>query len=281
MGILEYFDRMAIIHLPDREDRFRALRAELSRIGIDINDPKVTIPDPPMPKTSHGFLSRGVFGSYCSHLEILEAAYRDGLETVWVLEDDAIFSRRFNARQTAVAQYLRENTWDMFFPGHTVWQKLPDSPTDLLRFSGPFFWAHAYAVHRRIMPRLIDYLHQNIEREQGHPEGGKMYIDAAYFLFRQLNPDVTCVVSSPCFSVQKGSRSSLASRRWFEKFALASAAVDLAREIRDEVWRQGWLRIDGPKVPPSEEVKITSGPPEIWPSPATVTAENRESVVNS
>lgn len=108
-----------------------------------------------------------------------------------------------------------------------------------------------------------------------------MYIDAAYFLFRQLNPDVTCVVSSPCFSVQKGSRSSLASRRWFEKFALASAAVDLAREIRDEVWRQGWLRIDGPKVPPSEEVKITSGPPEIWPSPATVTAENRESVVNS
>ena len=82
MGILDYFDRMAIIHLPDREDRFRALRAELSRIGIDINDPKVVIPHAPMPESANGYKSRGVYGSFLSHLEILEAAYRDGLETV-------------------------------------------------------------------------------------------------------------------------------------------------------------------------------------------------------
>ena len=55
MGILDYFDRLAIVHLPDRDDRLRALTKELSRIGIDIDSPKVTIPDPPMPKTSNGF----------------------------------------------------------------------------------------------------------------------------------------------------------------------------------------------------------------------------------
>ena len=281
MGILNYFDRMAIVHLPDREDRFRALRAELLRVGIDIHDPKVTIPDPPMPETANGFHSRGVYGSFCSHLEILEAAYRDGLETIWVLEDDAIFSRRFNDRQMAIAQYLRENEWDMFFAGHTVWGKLPDSPTDLLRYSGPFFWAHSYAVHRRIMPRLINYLHQTVEREEGHPEGGKLYIDAAYFLFRQFNPDVICIVSSPCFSVQKGSHSSLNSRRWFERYAPALPLVDLARKIRDESWRQGLLRIDGPKVPPSDKVKITSGPPEVWPPRVTAGSEGRKPVAIS
>jgi hypothetical protein len=262
---------MAIVHLPDREDRYQALRAELSRIGIDIHDPKVSLPDPPMPETPHGFHSRGVFGNFLSHLEILESAYRDGLETVWVLEDDAIFSRRFNARQAAVAECLRQNEWEMFFVGHSVWKKLPDSPTDLLRFSGPFLWAHSYAVHRRIMPRLIDYLHQTLEREEGHPDGGKLYIDAAFYLFRQFNPDVICVVSSPCFSVQKGSRSSLNSGRWWARTPPLAQMVEIGRKLRDETWRQGWLRIDGPQVlPPSEEVKITSGPAEIWPDPATV-----------
>src|SRR5271165_6347987 len=265
MGILNYFDRMAIVHLPDREDRFRALRTELSRIDIDINGPKVIIPDPPMPVTPNGFKSCGVYGNFSSHLEILEAAYRDGLETVWVLEDDAIFSRSFQARQAAIAQHLRENQWDMFFIGHSVWKELPDSPTGLLRFSGPFLWAHSYAVHRRVMPRLINYLHQTMEREAGHSEGGKLYIDAAYFFFRQFNPDVICVVSSPCFSVQKGSRSSLNSGRWFEKFAPVTLMANLAREIRDESWRRGWLRIDGPQGCLSDKVNLTSGPAETWP----------------
>jgi glycosyl transferase family 25 len=264
MKLLDYFDRMAIIHLPDREDRFRALGAELSRIDIDIHGPKIVIPHAPMPETAHGYKSRGVYGSFLSHLEIIEAAYRDGLETVWVLEDDAIFSKRFHSQQAAVTEHLRANDWDMFFIGHSVWKSLPDSPTDLLRFSGPFLWAHAYAVHRRIMPRLIEYLHQTTEREVGHPEGGKVYIDAAYFLFRQLYPDVISVVSSPCFSVQKGSPSSLNSLPWFEKLSPVSFVINLARGLRDELWRQGLLRIDGPQLL-SESLKLTSGPAETWP----------------
>jgi glycosyl transferase, family 25 len=158
MGILDYFDRLAIIHLPEREDRFRALGRELSRIGIDINGSKVSIPDPPMPKTSNGYTSRGVYGSFLSHLEIVETAYQDGLDTVWVLEDDAIFSRKFNDLQIPFAKSLRANAWDMLFIGHSGWKGLPHSPTGLLRFSGPFVWAHCYAVHRRVMPRYIEYL---------------------------------------------------------------------------------------------------------------------------
>jgi len=276
MGILDYFDRMAIVHLPDREDRFRALRAELSRIGIDINGPKVAVPDPPMPDDPNGYRSRGVFGSFLSHLEILEAAYRDGLETVWILEDDAIFSNRFGHEQEAVARYLRNNAWDMFFAGHSVWKALPDSPTSLLRFSGPFIWAHSYAVHRRILPRLIEFLHQTMERAVGHPEGGKLYIDAAYFFFRQANPDVICVVSSPCFSVQKGSRSSLNSGPWFEKYSPTRFALNLAREIRDESWRRGWLRIDGPQDCLMEGWNLTSSPAEIWPASMPDRAGNGE-----
>ena len=264
MGVLDYFDRLAIVHLPSRTDRYKALKHELSRIGVNIEGPKVSIPDPPMPETAHGFTSRGVYGNFLSHLEIIESAYRDGLDTVWVLEDDAIFSRKFNRQQTTIAEYLRANEWDQLFIGHTVSEELSASPTGLVRYSGAFIWAHSYAVHRRLMPRLIEYLRKTIDREEGHPEGAKVYIDAAYFLFRQLNPDVICVVSSPNFSVQKGSQSSLNSPLWYQRSAFA-AGVNFGREIRDEFWRHGWLRIDGPKEVVNPKVKITSLPARTWP----------------
>lgn len=273
MGLLDYFDRLAIIHLPAREDRFRALSRELSRVGIDINGPKVRIPDPPMPETSNGFTSRGVYGSFLSHLEIVETAYRDGLDTVWVLEDDAIFSRNFNSQQTRIAQYLQANTWDQLFIGHSGWKGLPNSPTGLLRFSGPFIWAHCYAVHRRIMRPLIEYLRKNIDRESGHPEGGKMYIDACHFFFRRFNPEVISVVSSPCLSVQKGSPSSLGSGR-YDKYPAMVPIVNLARGIRDESWRQGWLHIYGPQL--VGDFELGSSPAQTWPAEASAHAMDQE-----
>jgi glycosyl transferase family 25 len=273
MEILDYFDRLAIIHLPAREDRFRALSRELSRVGIDINGPKVSIPDPPMPETSNGFVSRGVYGSFLSHLEIIETAYRDGLDTVWVLEDDAIFSRNFNSQQIRIAQYLQANTWDQLFIGHSGWKRLPNSPTGLLRFSGPFIWAHCYAVHRRIMRRLIEYLRENIDRESGHPEGGKMYIDACYFFFRRFDPAVISVVSSPCLSVQKGSPSSLGSGR-YDKYPAMVPIVNLGRGIRDECWRRGWLRIYGPQL--VDDSELGSSPAQAWPTEASAHAMDQE-----
>jgi glycosyl transferase family 25 len=265
MRILDYFDRLAIIHLPAREDRFRALSRELSRIGIDINDPKVSIPDPPMPETSNGFKSRGVYGSFLSHLEIVESAYRDGLDNVLVLEDDAIFSRRLKTQQIPITEYLRANAWDLLYLGHSGWKDLPQSPTGLLRYSGPFIWAHCYAVHRRIMPRLIEFLHQTAERESGHPDGGKLYIDAAHFFFRQFNPEVICVVSWPCLSVQKGSPSSLAASR-YDKNPAIRPFVNVARELRDEGWRHGWLHIRGPLDVLADNFKLRSSPAQRWPT---------------
>jgi glycosyl transferase, family 25 len=267
MGILAYFDRLAIVHLPDREDRLRALTKELRACGIDIDDRKVVIPAAPMPATSNGFRSRGVYGSFLSHLEIIEAAYKDGLETVWTLEDDAIFSRRFRLQQEQIARYLRENEWDLCFIGHSGRRELPKSPTGLLRYSGPFIWAHSYAVHRRIMPRLIEYLRGSIAREEGHPEGGKIYIDAAYFFFRHFNPDVVSILSSPVLSVQKGSPSSLNAAKVYDRVFGVRSITNLAREIRDECWRQGWLSIYGPQNVLSDRFKeITYPPAQVWPA---------------
>jgi glycosyl transferase family 25 len=240
--LFDYFGRVAIIHLPERVDRLNALRSELEGVGLSVDHPKVEIPAAPVPPDANGFPSRGVYGNFLSHLAIIEKAYADGLESVLVLEDDAIFSKAFNRSQAKIARCLDENTWDQVFLGHSIADKLPYAPSGLVKFTGDFFWAHCYAVHRRIMPILIPYMRATIERDAGDPLGGKMYIDGAYTLFRHMNPGMTCVLASPRLSIQKGSPSSLNEPPWYAGSRIVGALMERARHVRDEAWRLGIIK---------------------------------------
>jgi glycosyl transferase, family 25 len=260
-NFFQYFDRVAIVHLPTRTDRFLALSKELSRAGFDINDPKVVIPPAPTPDEANGFPSRGVYGNFLSHLGILEQAFNDNLETVLVLEDDAIFSRTFISKQSTIADNLESNRWDQFFLGHSISGRLPPSQSGIVRFSGGFVWSHCYAIHRRIMPRMIEYFRKTIARPAGHPEGAKMYIDGAHTLFRRLNPDIICLVSSPCMSVQKGSPSNLNASLWYDRNRTFRRTADLVRNLRDDFWRRGWIGIHAKGRDLSNTQSATVWPP--------------------
>lgn len=241
MRLIDYFDRISIIHLQERTDRYRALVGELRRMRISIADPKVCIPDAPKPPTANGFPNKGVYGNFLSHLQILKSAQHDNLQSVWVLEDDAIFSRRFLREQDWIADFLARNEWDICYFGHTLTNELDVLDFGLPRYSGSFYWAHCYAVHARILPRLTEYLEETLDKPSGDPHGAKMYIDAAHTLFRRLNPDVVTLVGNPVMSVQRGSPSSLAGRRWYDRYPLARLVLKLARSMRDECWRwTGW-----------------------------------------
>lgn len=241
MKLLDYFDRISIIHLRGRVDRYRALVGELGRMGIEITHPKVCIPDAPMPPDANGFPGKGMYGSFLSHLEILKSAQNDNLQSVWVLEDDAIFSHRFVREQNKIVDFLARSEWDICYFGHTLTNELESLPLGLPRYSGPFYWAHCYAVHARVLPRLIGYVEETIDRPSGDPRGGKMYIDAAYTLFRKFNPDVVTLVANPVLSVQRGSPSSLGQGYWYDRHPLARPVVGMLRAMRDECWRwTGW-----------------------------------------
>jgi glycosyl transferase family 25 len=245
-ALFEYFGRVEIIHLLERTDRLQALRSELTGVGLDIDGPKVFIPNAPRPESANGFPSRGVYGNFLSHLDIIQRAYRDGLDSVLVLEDDALFSHAFNRYQATIADCLRTHDWDELFLGHSITSGLPVSRSGLVKLSGDFLWAHCYAVHRRAMPALIEYFQQTIERPAGHKEGGKMYVDAAHTLFRRQHPDMIFLVSSPCMSIQKGSPSGLNSAHWYDKSWATTAFTATARNIRDACWRRGLINV-GPK----------------------------------
>jgi len=50
-----------------------------------------------------------------------------------------------------------------------------------------------------VLPLLVAHLEQAVNRPVGDPLGGKLYIDAAFTLFRRFNPDVVALVANPCY----------------------------------------------------------------------------------
>jgi glycosyl transferase family 25 len=237
MNLYQYFDRIAVIHLPERRDRFKALSRDLRAIGIDINQSKIEIPHAPRPSDLNGWPSRGVYGNFLSHLEILRQALKDGLQTIWVLEDDAIFSRRMRRGQGSLVARLQNCEWGLCFFGHSLTHELAKQPAGLVSSTADFIWAHCYAVHARVLPRLVSYLERAVELPSGHPDGGKLYIDGALNMFRRSNPDVLTLVGNPALSLQKGCPSSLNDPKWYDTVIATRPLVSLARLARDEWWR--------------------------------------------
>jgi len=241
MQLIDYIDRLYIINLPERIDRYEALKRELLTLGIDIAGERVRIPQAPRPQDKNDFFSRGVYGNFLSHLGILEEALQDNLETVWVLEDDAIFSHRLRKKffQDEISKQLATTNWDLCYIGHSLKkQELAAYPKGLVESSLSFIWAHCYIVNRSVLEKLVKYLQITLENPVGDPYGGKMYIDGAFTLFRQLHPEVITLISNPCLSIQKGSPSNLAvGRNWYDHLELTKYPVALARSIRDELWR--------------------------------------------
>lgn len=237
MTLYDYFSRIGIIHLPNRPDRFQSLSTELREIGIDIRQTKVQIPHAPVPSEWDGWPSRGVYGNFLSHLGILRQALQDDLQTIWVLEDDAIFSRRMRREQQALVKTLSERDWDLCFFGHSLTHELVEQPTGFVRSNAGFIWAHCYAVHARVLPRLVAYLERAVVLPAHHPEGSRLYIDAAMTLFRRANPDVVTLVYNPALSIQKGCTSSLNNPKWYDTVAVTRPFVSLARLARDHWWK--------------------------------------------
>ena len=237
MSLGQYFDRVEIIHLPERQDRYDALALELRALGLAIDGAKVRVPHAPRPADANGFPSRGVYGNFLSHLSIIRAARDDGLRNVLVLEDDAIFSRRMARHQPELVRTLQEREWDLCFFGHSLKRELRGHGRGLVPHDAGFIWAHCYAVNARVYDPLIRYLELTMARPAGHPLGGRMYIDAAFTMFRQQHPQAVTLVANPVLSVQRGSPSSIAGTGWYRSLGALAPLIQLGRSARDQWWR--------------------------------------------
>lgn len=240
MTFEDYFDKIYVINLPSRKDRLLSIRREMEALGVTVDAPKFSVPAAPVLDDPGGFPTRGVRGNFLSHLANIEDACDNGFERVLILEDDAIFrtSLRDPGFQRRVFEAADAHPWSMWFLGH----RLKEHPWGSSKLVSPtteaFTWAHCYAVHRRGLMALRDYLRLVRDRPAGHPEGGKMYIDGAFSHYRRQFPDRICLVSRPALSIQKSSDSNLANRQDASHSGSVHGLKTLARMAKDELWRR-------------------------------------------
>jgi glycosyl transferase, family 25 len=231
--LLDYFDHIVIINLPQRRDRRRDIEAELLRLGIDPAHPQVDFFPGIRPATVDDWPSIGARGCFMSHLAVLERAREHGADRLLVLEDDCQFGRFFVANPDEVVSLLKSQQWHMVHLGHAE----PGSanvPPRLVVAPRVVQTAHCYAVDRLAIDRLAEYMRAVMRRPAGHPLGGPQYPDGAFSMFREQHPELIALIATPSLASQRRSRSDIHAR-WFDRVPGLRTAAELSRRMRDRV----------------------------------------------
>lgn len=171
MKAASLFSRVCCINLARRQDRWdRFLRnipadwpfPPIERISA-IDGEKVPAPD-------WWSSSSGAWGCYRSHLRVIEAALNDDLESILILEDDALFEDDFTSRMAAFADHLPDD-WGMLYLGgqHLKVSSVPPRvvnehvcvPYNVNR-------THAFALRRGTMEAVYRHLSSTRWREGHH-----------------------------------------------------------------------------------------------------------------
>jgi glycosyl transferase, family 25 len=232
MKVIDYFDRIVVINLPERTDRKKFISKELNNIHCPIDSKKVQIFPAIRPKDPEGFSSTGARGCFLSHRTVLKQALDDSLEHLLIMEDDLMISEHFQKREEEMMTSLRNRNWDFVYFGHTIPHEILKSEL-LQTFTGPISCLHFIGINGAIFKRLLAFLDQVLERPPGHPDGGPMHVDGAYSTFRQQNPDAITLVANPSMGKQRSSHSDIAPTRWFDKIPVIKQIVNLMRSLKN------------------------------------------------
>jgi len=164
------FQRAYLINLAIRPDRLETFMHRVQQIdysAICSTPIKVwpavhgdTVKHPP-----HWKSGNGAWGCYRSHLQILEHAYNDGLDSYIVFEDDAIFRPEFNMIVRPILSSLPED-WEQFYLGGQLLhesERPPIKVNDYIYIPPNVNRTHCFAVSKRGYEKLYHHLNAPME----------------------------------------------------------------------------------------------------------------------
>lgn len=230
-SLAEAFPLIRVVNLPERKDRLREMTAQLAALDSPFTPGRVETFPAIRPAGLAGFPSLGAHGCFLSHLEILRDARTRRIESVLILEDDLEVLPADISRMSHLLDSLRaEQTWSILYPGH-IHLLAPTADPRWLPFDGPLGTTHCYAVHRRALPELINYLESCLQRPPGDPVGGPMHYDGALSMFRAAHPHLQTLIADPSLARQRSSRSDISVRR-LEQIPGVQQLASWARTVR-------------------------------------------------
>jgi len=160
------FDRCVVINLDRRPERLAAFR---SRVPIDWAFPPIELVpafdgSQHEPPAWYGGPNRkrlaGSWGCFQSHLGIYKRAIADGLDSVLIFEDDAVFASDFSERSSVFLDWV-PGDWDaIYFGGQHLWKDTtpPTRVNEQVIRGRNVNRTHAYAMGRAMLEKCVSAL---------------------------------------------------------------------------------------------------------------------------
>jgi hypothetical protein len=236
MNLMDYFQRIYVINLPQRRDRRREMARQLKRIGTGFGSAGVRLFEAVRPQTQDDFPSIGARGAFLSHLRVLKDASAQQLQRILILEDDLDFVPDFSTRIGAVVDELKREDWSMFYAGYVLPDSLQLQSSQALVHADPSLriqTAHFVGFRGPAIDEAISYLETLLTRPGGDSRGGPMHVDGAYSWFRQASPHRITLLATPQLGFQRSSRSDICDLRWFDRVPGVRHTIAGLRQLRN------------------------------------------------
>lgn len=230
-ALLEAFDHLYIINLPNRLDRRREMEVQLRLAGLE-NHPKVSFFSAVRSEKAEGFASPGARGCFLSHLSILEAAVAQGARRILIAEDDLDFFLPAGIDVAAAVSPLTLQQWDLFYGGYHFPERFLSAGTGLVNVGNGFDIGglHLYGVSANAMPALVAWLHEvGARNARGIDE--LPHVDMAYTAFRGKRPGCVTYVMSPAIGLQRRSRSDIQETHFYDRMVLLRPIANVLRRL--------------------------------------------------
>lgn len=234
-SLMDYFQQVYVINLPNRRDRRREITGQMEKIGLSFSQPNILLFSAVRPDSPGDFPSIGARGCFLSHLKILQHAYSKGFERILIFEDDLNFAADFKERIDKVISELEFYDWSVFYGGYFLQDSLesekggelvPVSPSKVVQTS------HFVGFRGPAIGEAISFLEKMLTRPAGDPKGGPMHVDGAYNWFRRAFPSKLTLLAAPELGYQRSSRTDIHELRWFDRMPVVDLTVASLRKLR-------------------------------------------------
>ena len=151
MKLNEIFDRVVVINLDERTDRMEEFDRQAKEIGLEYIRYSAVKANPPQLRPTDACKQ--------SHVNVIQQAVDDGVQRLFVFEDDAQFVLDFERKLNGFLSKLHPK-WDMMYLGAWIHQSEPVAE-GVVRLLDSYS-AHAYGINTEFMElALASAKHRN------------------------------------------------------------------------------------------------------------------------
>lgn len=159
MLITDAFDRVVVLNLPYKQDRKQRLTANMQATGIaDLSKVvwQPAVSGDKMPPPAWWNAGNGAWGCLMSHVMAVQQAAIDGINSILILEDDAVFDPESPYLLSALHRQWPSQWGQIYLGGQHLGESEPVG--DLWLKPGNVNRTHAFALHSSVFAAFIAHV---------------------------------------------------------------------------------------------------------------------------